>query len=161
MLKREQELRLSPERQSEMAASQGNWLDVVEEIQKQVIKEFGFSYNPAFGLELLRSVSSFFYEIDPTGREGVMDPEVCEAAHWIKFNRAPIAQPSSTYMITTAMTASFQKPFALPILHVFPVVQKEKEKEKEKEFENELKETNGVPLWDPGSVTLLLAGSWT
>ncbi len=133
MLRREQELRLSESMQRRMAESHGGWLDVVAEIQLQVVKEFGFGYDTSFGLQLLRGAASFFVD----------DPEIAEAAFWIRFNRAPIlsASPSVSFSV---LRASFAHPYALPSLSVFPVVNMEKEE-----------------LWEMGKVTLLLAGSWT
>lgn len=75
MLKREAELRLSPEKQYEMAHS-FDWMDVVANIQIQVVKEFNLPLD--LGLSFLRSSWSAYPH----------DPEIEAVAHWIKYNRA-------------------------------------------------------------------------
>src|SRR5580704_2968536 len=87
MLKRENELRLLPPNQKQMAQEGDAWLNVVQRIQKQVVKEFGFTGEESDdsaqgleqkGLDFLRSAWDFFPD----------DVALHEVAHWLKYNRA-------------------------------------------------------------------------
>lgn len=60
MLQREEELRLSQTGLQKMAAAR-EWLDVAEQIQSQVVQEFGIAEEQ--GLKLLRSATLRFPEL--------------------------------------------------------------------------------------------------
>lgn len=81
MLCYENDLRRAPETQSAMECAEASveteWMDVVEGIQKHVVKEFLAKYppsvvSPAITLQDLRSAAMRYPDI----------------AHWVKYNRA-------------------------------------------------------------------------
>lgn len=77
MLKRESDLRLSSDSQQRMA--QGDWIEVVHALQRQVVGEYKMFFSSVEdGLQFLRSAWTLF----PT------DKALHETAHWLKFNRA-------------------------------------------------------------------------
>jgi len=77
MLKREDELRLSPEIQKLFANPGFDTIHVAEEVQKQVVNEFGFE-NMEESLSFIRTAPLLYPE----------SPEVCKIPHYMKFNRS-------------------------------------------------------------------------
>jgi len=79
MLKREDELRLSPEVQAMYALQPESWTwkwQVTDDVQRRVCQECGFAEDENEGLDLLRSSLSLFPD----------DEEVKQAAHYLKYN---------------------------------------------------------------------------
>ncbi len=77
MLRRENDLRRAPETQAAMERAEGSarseWMDVVEDIQKQVVQEVqDRSSNHKITIQDLRSAAMRYPDI----------------AHWVKYNRA-------------------------------------------------------------------------
>lgn len=76
MLYCENDLRRSPETQFAMeraeASVDSEWMDVVEGLQKEVVRKFQNMQSPAITLEELRCTAMRYPDI----------------AHWVKFNRA-------------------------------------------------------------------------
>ena len=80
ILRRENELRLSPQTQRQFATAAktkggSGWLDVVEDLQKAVAKEFGLSEQ--VGLDAMRKAEALLPG----------DPEVMEISLYRKYNR--------------------------------------------------------------------------
>lgn len=76
MLHRENDLRRAPETQAAMERAEGSarseWMDVVEDIQKQVVQEFQNKSLHKITIQDLRSAAMRYPDI----------------AHWVKYNRA-------------------------------------------------------------------------
>jgi len=77
MLKREDELRLSPAIQEKFSNPDFDTIHVAEEVQKQVVSEFGFE-NMEETLSMIRSAPLLYPEC----------PEVRKIPHYINFNRS-------------------------------------------------------------------------
>jgi len=75
MLKYEDKLRLAPEAQ-EAYATDGS-VDITENIQRRVAREFGFD-DETLGAEILRTAERLFPD----------DPEIKNISHYRKYNRA-------------------------------------------------------------------------
>jgi len=85
MLRKENQIRLSADFQALLASIEDrkdiDWLDMVEEMQRNLVQEFGFSgseENINTGLSFLRSAVSLFPE----------DEEVRTIPLYVKYNRA-------------------------------------------------------------------------
>jgi hypothetical protein len=76
MLRRENELRLTPQVQEAYARTHGGG-KVTIDVQKQVAEEFGFP-DVEVGIELLRTAEARFPD----------DPEIKQLSHYRKYNRA-------------------------------------------------------------------------
>lgn len=79
MLRKDDELRLSPEVQLRYSMEPESWewkWMVTDEVQRKVCQETGFADNVAEGLDLLRSCMALFPE----------DEEVRDAAHYLRHN---------------------------------------------------------------------------
>jgi len=76
MLRRENDLRRAPETQAAMERAEGSagseWMDVVEDIQKQAVQEVQDKSSHNITIQDLRSAAMRYPDI----------------AHWVKYNRA-------------------------------------------------------------------------
>jgi len=77
MLKREDELRLSPEVQLLFANPGFDTIHVASQVQEQVVKEFGYE-NVEEAVTMIRCAPKLYPESE----------EVCKIPHYIKFNRS-------------------------------------------------------------------------
>lgn len=78
MLQRENDLRRAPETQMKMEEAEESaiteWMDVVEDVQKQVVKEFRTKFSPSSGVITINDLRN----------AAMRYPDI---AHWVKYNR--------------------------------------------------------------------------
>jgi len=84
MLRRENELRISPETQKKYAESEklsvNDWMGVTLELQRNLVREFGYvgDLKEEYGLQILRAAQTLYPN----------DPEIMNSVLYLKYNRA-------------------------------------------------------------------------